>query len=190
MLAVIVASSYAVTNRSEIDQEDLKACCRVLSQLTDSAIQSNDKYLVNIYYNAYESIRKQYNISQDCDRYFEEIHATYGDDIGEVVLSMSAPPAEVPGFIHMETGTHERPIKLDLSPINMQKLLLYQALEEDVVNTSLLKANLEKLKTLDKNLERMKVGRISDTNLNSLPNRIISTKDFGRTVRARGRISN
>lgn len=149
---------------SNLSDEELKSTCKVLSSLTDKAVDIDRKDLIAIYYNTYQAIRMDHQITEACDQYFNDIRRIYFADIGNWTLGFDFPPkiseeSSAGGFIHKEVDTFRKFQAFGITGDDIEQFVLLKKLQENTMDDDL-------LKTIDpKNLEIIR-ERLMKFNLN------------------------
>ena len=189
LLTVFGLNTFMVSDTPQINHSDLKVTCKVLYELTDKAIDNNRKDLIAIYYNAYKAIRLNNKITDGCDQYFEGIQTSYGKSIGNWTLALDFPPKHlsqtpIRNFTHKELETFQRLQELNLSLEDLEQIKLLKGIQENNIDLKLLKTmNVQDIKHLNDNLNKIKVEDIDLSKLNQLPNNKINIEQFQQVIK-------
>lgn len=168
---------FLISDQLNIKSEDLNNTCKVLYLLTEEAIDDNRKDLVTIYYNAYKAIRIKYEITDDCDRYFEEIKSKYKPDVGKWTIGLDFPPVDYLSptrnydIKHKELELLKVFNELNLEIKDLEQIVLLKGIQNNIIDLKILKnSNLDDIKELKDNLNKLKIKKITPATLNKMTN--------------------
>ncbi|WP_143569727.1 hypothetical protein [Tenacibaculum agarivorans] len=188
LIPILGLTSFVMLGQSQISQDNLKTTCEVLYQLTDKAIDNDRKDLIAVYYNAYKAIRLNNEITDGCDRYFDEIRTNYGKDIGNWNLGLDFPPKYLNsiksrGFTHKEIETFTKFKELNLTLEDLEQVKFFKGIQENTVDLKLLKTtNTQNIKLLNDNLNKLKIETIDYSKLNQLSNHKLNIEQFQKII--------
>lgn len=150
---------------SNLSDEELKSTCKVLSSLTDKAVDNDRKDLIAIYYNTYQAIRLDHQITESCDQYFNDIRRIYFADIGNWTLGLDFPPklseeTGSGGFTHKEVDTFRKIRAFGLTGDDVEQVVLLKELQKGAVDIDLIKTiDPKKLEIMSENLMKLKLNK-------------------------------
>jgi hypothetical protein len=188
LIFIFGLTSFVTSDQSQIVQDDLKTTCKVLYQLSDKAIDNDRKDLIAIYYNAYQAIRLNNEITDGCDQYFDGIRTNYGEDIGNWTLGLDFPPKHFTspttgGFTHKEIETLTKFRELNLTLEDLEQIKLFKGIQENTIDLKLLKTtNTQNIKQLNDNLNKLKIEDIDYSKLNQLSNDKLKIEEFQKVI--------
>lgn len=188
-MSILGLTSFVTSDQSQIVQDDLKATCRVLYKLTEKAIDNNRKDLIAVYYNAYKAIQLNNKITDDCDRYFDEIRTKYRNDIEDLILGLDFPPRYFSSptrgrFTHKEIETLTKFKELNLTLEDLEQIKLFKGIQENNIDLKLLKnSNTQIIKQLNDNLNKLKIEDIDYSKLNQLSNDKLKIEELQKVIR-------
>ncbi|WP_340201054.1 hypothetical protein [Ascidiimonas sp. W6] len=185
LLTALVSLSFTASNSlPDLSKTELNNSCKVLSVLTNKAVIENRKDLIVVYYNAYSGIRESESMNAACDDFFKEIKTKYLSQIPKFTLAFDYPPKQLQagngqGFLNSEIQTLERIKANNLNLDDIDELVLFKKLQANTVDINILKnLDKEKIKNLQKKLEKLNPDALDIQKLNNLGTQQLNLEQF------------
>lgn len=190
MIGVFCFISASFSQNNTLTSQDIKATCHVLAKLTDIAITKDRKDLVAIYYNTYEAIKSEQNISDDCANYFNQIKSKYSSSISSYNINIYEFPPKLTsssvlgGFTHIDIDLLSKLKEMKISDEDIEQLLFLKELKENNVDVNFLKnSNPENLKIINQKLNKLDLNKLNMDRLNSLTKDNYEIKEFNQSIK-------